>query len=200
MSRRVGELHALRNLAVVVRAVLTGTSEPSALEAALLECDAFSPRPYSVREAIGANGGKGECVDFEVSLTSEASDNGQILKSKAVTPIDTKSISTKSRRTWLSPFAVAWVERFGKGSIPRWGMLAKYLAPLVSEHGADETLRRWRNYLLGAEARYVSESRFAETFGAWDTPDPDAWRHDRTAFRPGESQDAYIARQTRGGR
>lgn len=199
MSRRVGELHALRDLAVVARAVFAGTSEPSALGAVLLVCDSFSPRLYPTREAIGANGGKGECVDFEVSLTSEAYDNGQILKSKAGKP-HAKRISTNSRGTWLSPFAAAWVARVGPGSSPRWGILAKALAPLVQAHGDAETLRRWKNYLTGSEVRYASAPRFAETFGAWDTPDPDAWRHDKTAFRPGESQDAYIARQIRGGR
>lgn len=199
MSRRVGELHALRDLAVVARAVLAGTSEISALGEVLLVCDSFAPRPYGTVEGIRANGGKGACVDFDVSLTSEASDNGQILKSKAGKP-HAKQISTDSGRTWLSAFASAWVARFGKGSVPRWGIMARALAPVVREYGADETLRRWKNYLVGSEVRYASAPRFAETYGSWDTPDPDAWRHDKTAFRPGESQDAYIARQVRGGR
>src|SRR5260221_529940 len=195
MSRRVGELHALRELAVVARAVFARTAEPSALGEVLLVCDSFSPRSYA-REAIGANGGKGECVDFEVSLTSDAYDNGQILKSKAGKP-HAKQISTNSSKTWLSPFAAAWIARCGKGSVPRWGIMARALAPVVKEYGADETLRRWKNYLAGSEVRYASAPRFAETCGSWDTADPDAWRHDKTAFRPGESQDAYIVRQTR---
>lgn len=78
-------------------------------------------------------------------------------------------------------------------------MMARSLKPLVTEHGADEVARRWSHYLTSAEARYVSVPRFAETFGAWTTPDPDAWKHDKTAPRPGESVDAYIMRLANAG-
>jgi hypothetical protein len=69
--------------------------------------------------------------------------------------------------TWLTPFADAWRERFG-GPMP----IEPALRPLSerrAEHGDEETLRRWRNYLAVATPEYVSAARFASTWDRWDT-------------------------------
>lgn len=138
-------------------------------------------------------GGGGGVFDSDLSLPGTSS-KGEIIKSN--TSEMGPNSGPNSRETWLSPFASAWRQQFQAS--PPWGQLARSLRPLIAEHGDEEVLRRWKNYLLGAGAQYVSPTRFATTFGAWTTPDPDAWRHDPSQFRPGETTDDYIARRTSG--
>jgi len=202
MSRRADQLAAMRHVADTAKALLGGSVDMEALRQAVTVWDTFRPLPFNRRVSASVmNGGRGGCVDYGPSLP-QTLDNGQILKSKAGKPVDSAKVSAKAngRHTWLSRFAAAWVAKFGQGSTPAWGQLGRALKPIVAAHGEEKALSHWKNYLVGAEARFASPQRFAVTFAAWDTPDPDAWRHDRTAFRPGESQDAYVARQTRGGR
>lgn len=197
MSRRTDELLALRDLAVIVHALLDGAVELAAVREAVLLCDALRPRGYEPRKRFGADGGEGGgCVDFDLALPGTSPEE-QILKSKSKPPIGPNQFGP-TRATWLSPFGAAWVGRFGVGSQPPWGILARSLKALVAEHGSDEVARRFKNYLSTAEARYVSVPRFAETFGAWTTANPDAWKHDPVEPRPGEDGDAYLARQIRG--
>lgn len=71
------------------------------------------------------------------------------------------------RPTWLTPYAAAWKARFG-GEMPI-GPAATALAPLRKEHGDEELLRRWKNYLAVASPEYVNPARFASTWARWDT-------------------------------
>lgn len=200
MSRRTAELRALRQLLHVVATLIdNGTDLGEAVTDAVASCRVLGPRSYVLKSGIGADGGRGGCVDFGLSIPRNLG-NGQIQNTTSNPSISTNSISTKlSRPTWLSPFGAAWVARFGDGSVPPWGPMARALAPLVKGHGEGETLRRWTNFLQGSEARFVSPSRFATTFGSWTTPDPDAWKRDETMIRPGESVDAHLMRLARAG-
>jgi hypothetical protein len=73
-------------------------------------------------------------------------------------------------------------------------MLARFLAAPHKEHGPEKTLKHWKNFLTANEARYISIPKFAETFGAWETATPDAWRKDEREIRPGETVDQYAQR------
>ena len=77
---------------------------------------------------------------------------------------DTTNIATRNN-TWLTPFWDAWLAQY-QGE-PNGGQLAKALKPLVDQHGADKTLRHWKEYLADNEAKFASPARFKSTFGAW---------------------------------
>lgn len=68
-------------------------------------------------------------------------------------------------RGWLEPFDLVW-QRHYKTSLP-FGQAARSLAPLVTQHGAEEVAKRLDVYCRQTTAMYVSFSRFASTFGAW---------------------------------
>lgn len=70
------------------------------------------------------------------------------------------------RKTWLTPFADLWELKLG-GKMP-FGQAASELKSLVEQHGSETVLQYLERYLDGTEARYVSLSRFSQTFGAWD--------------------------------
>ena len=186
----------MRHVADTAKLLLGGSVDLDALRQAVASWETFRPLPFRrrVSDSVSRGGERGGCVDSGLSVPG-TSTNGEILKSTTKPHVSAKS-NANSRPTWLSAFGSAWRERFAAS--PHWGQLARAINPLVTEHGEAEVLRRFKNYLLGSGAQYASPARFAITFGAWTTPDPDAWRHDRTAFRPGESQDAYIARLTSG--
>jgi len=190
MTRRTDELLALRDLVLVVHGLLDGTHDVAAVREAVLLCDALRPRDYQPRKQLDLMGGKGGVVSNRILPNIESSMKGEISKTNQNKP-DT---IFPNRGTWLSPFASAWIARFGKGSEVPWGRIASAIRNLVIEQGEAEVLRRWRNFLSATSVEYVNPSRFAFTFGAWDTPDPDAWKRDPTVIRPGESVDAYIAR------
>jgi hypothetical protein len=199
MSKRSEQLAAMRHVADTAKSLLGGTVDIEALRQAVAFWDAFNPLPFRRRQiALSQDGGRGGCVDSSL-LVPGTSTNGEISK-LTTTPRDSaKSVSAKGPPTWLSVFASEWRKRFDAS--PHWGQLARALGPLVAERGEEKVLAHWKNYLLGTGAQYASAARFAATFGAWTTADPDAWKHDLTAFRPGETIDAYIMRHgARGGR
>ena len=66
---------------------------------------------------------------------------------------------------WLSPFVEAWRKAYG--GEPAMKVLATYIGPLRTEHGADETLRRWKAYLLETPAQFAKPAKFSQTFGSW---------------------------------
>jgi hypothetical protein len=76
--------------------------------------------------------------------------------------------SRAARATWLTPYWDAWVSAYG--GKPPAGQLAKHMKPLHDEHGLEQTLAHWRNYLASTEARFASPARFAQTFGSWAAP------------------------------
>lgn len=194
MSRRTEELHALRGLRDIILAAPAESVTETVRDVAS-RCASLGPRSYGPKSELAPMGGGGGCVDFDLALPRTPPEE-QILKTSQnpeLAPIESAPIG---RPTWLSVFGAAWRDKLG-GS-PPWGQLARALKPVVAEHGEAETLRRWKNYLIGAGAQYVSPARFASTFGAWTTPDPDKWKHDPSEFRPGESHESYIHRQVRG--
>lgn len=196
MSRRTDELLALRDLAKIVHGLLDGTHDVAAVREAVLLCDAFRPREYQPRNPICADGGEGGgCVDFDLALPGTSPEE-QILKSKSKPAIFPNIFP--NRGTWLSPFASAWVTRFGKGCAVPWGVLARALRNLVTEQGEAEVLRRWKNYLASTTPQYVSPPRFAFTFGSWDRPQPRKLAPGEIPDQlPDEDDDAYAMRLAR---
>jgi hypothetical protein len=77
-----------------------------------------------------------------------------------------RAAGRKGSPTWLTPFAEAWKAKFG-GDMPV-GPAATALAPLRTEHGDGEVLRRWKNYLAVASAEHVNSARFASTWNRWN--------------------------------
>jgi hypothetical protein len=67
--------------------------------------------------------------------------------------------------TWLTPFAQEW-RRAYMGE-PSFGVLAKYLKPLVENHGEENTLHAWRKYIRQTPGEFASVARFSQTFGSW---------------------------------
>lgn len=188
----------MRNVADTAKLLLGGSVDIEALRQAVALWDAFRPLPFRRRIALSGVGGEGGGVSAgqESQEHTVASVEDPI---QSQLPEDSAKSSAKSP-PWLGRFAAEWRSRFGEGSQPPWGAMGRALKPLIAECGIEEVRKRWANYLLTAEARYVSPQRFAMTFGAWVTSHPDAWKYDPTEFRPGESHEAYIRRQVRGGR
>lgn len=96
------------------------------------------------------------------------------------------------------------------GSNPKRDALHAWRARIGERVVAGEMLAGVRRYRAFCErtgkvgSEYVMQARrffgparpFAES---WETPtDPDAWKRDPTQFRPGESDEAYILRTSRG--
>lgn len=72
-----------------------------------------------------------------------------------------------SKVTWLTPFFDLWKNQYG-GEIPV-GQACKALKPLVDKHGSPTVEKHFRNYLQTTAASYASVSKFAQTFGSWET-------------------------------
>jgi len=94
-------------------------------------------------------------------------------KERTPTTVDTVATvaTTKKQKqkqitnNWLSPFVEAWRKAYG--GEPAMKVLATYIGPLRTEHGADETLRRWKAYLLETPAQFAKPAKFSQTFGSW---------------------------------
>ena len=72
----------------------------------------------------------------------------------------------KARVTWLTPFFELWERKLG-GRM-RAGQAATELRPLVEQHTEAIVLKHLEAYLDATEPRFVSLSKFAETFGTWN--------------------------------
>lgn len=199
MTARRAELLALRNLALICETqLLRGTDADwsTVREAVISWHDTVNGVVLS--EGQNSVGGKGGGVSNGVVAQTNFLVGGKILEESK--PARVTFFSSHHRSSWLGPFGAAWKTRYGPNAAVPWGRIGKALRDLVAAEGIDEVLRRFTNYLTGTSAQYVNPQRFAQTFGEWTRPNPDAWKYDVTEFRPGESQDAYIARQVRGGR
>lgn len=96
----------------------------------------------------------------------------------------------------MSPYVAAYRAQFGEPlARSAYGRMARVLRQLEDLQPPAEVLLRFTRYLLATPPRYYSVEHFAATFPAWRTGAVDS--ADRTAPRPGESTDAYIARLTR---
>jgi hypothetical protein len=87
------------------------------------------------------------------------------------TPAVASAVASKRETTppasgfaFMGVFREVWKASYG-GEIPKGS--AKNLKPLITEHGEEETLRRFRIYLDATEGSYANVSRFASTFGTW---------------------------------
>lgn len=177
------EIRILRKLAVVAKRYFDGLCDREALQKALDTCN--------IELALEGLGGGGGCVDSGLALPGTPPEE-QILKTS-----QNKRAKIEKRGTWLSPFAAAWVARFGVGSSAPWGRLAKELHALVEQFGADAVLIRWKNYLASSQPQYVSPTRFASTYGSWENPARRNVPGEVPYQEPDESIDAYIVRLAR---
>lgn len=199
MAPRRAELLALRDLALTCETqLLRGTDADwsPVREAVIAWHDAVNGDVLS--KGRNRVGGKGGGVSNGDVPQTDCLVGGKIFEeSKPAQPI---FFSASPRASWLGVFGAAWKARYGPSAVVPWARIGKALRELVAAEGIDEVLRRFKNYLTGTSAQYVNPQRFAQTFGEWTKPNPDAWKHDLSEFRPGETNEAYIARQVRGGR
>ena len=111
--------------------------------------------------------------------------NGNTMSLSVSVPVGTTTASRKPRAvppdavavpkatvaagtgTWIAPYFDAWVAQYG--GKPAVGPMLKVFKVLEADHGAEETLRRWKIYLSRTEARFnPNPAKFSQTWGEWD--------------------------------
>lgn len=95
--------------------------------------------------------------------------DGNGTKARTTKPSAPKAAAVK-RATWLTPYADLWRKHYG-GDMPT-GPAIRPLAKLRAEHGDEETLRRWDNYLANTSGAYANAARFAATWATWAEATP----------------------------
>lgn len=197
------EAAAMRDVAWTAQAFLEGTADRNSLQLAVRTW--LARREKLAKAAFRSTRRRGVATsDVEASQRTVAKQPQEHLETRApdsnpsTEPGKPPAQSAGPKgKSWLTPYGDAWKARFGANSVPPWGNMARILKPLVATHGDAVVVPRFVNFLAASEVRYVNLWRFQATFDQWETADPDAWRHDPTAPRPGESTDAYITRLTR---
>lgn len=195
---RTAERLALRELLAAVESLLDGATDLSNVCGVVSRIRAWLPRDYKRRNAAWQDGGEGGGV-FSSTESKEnigVSVSEPMQENQKITPGNISG-NIGNGKDWLKPYLSAWTRRYG--GYANAGIVARYLKPLHDQHGPEQTLAHWQNYLRGTEVQFVSVSKFATTFGSWTSANPDAWRHDETLARPDESVDAYILRLARAG-
>lgn len=92
-----------------------------------------------------------------------------------------KTTKTSSRRhgrahdraTWLTPVGEVWEARFGAGTFG-WGEAAARLRPIADHYEPSVIAEHLRRYLSRTDAKYVSLTRFAQTFADYGPADASA--------------------------
>jgi len=156
-----------------------------------------------------------KAVTLRDAAVTNVTSHDVTVEAEAEAEAERETTTTKSKslgRTLLkNAFDLAW-QQYPKrgGANPKGAALHAWQARLGEGVTADEMvmgLGRYASYCtatgkIGSE--YVMQAKrffgpdrpFAEP---WGIPvDPDAWKRDPTAFRPGESQEAYILRTANG--
>lgn len=87
-----------------------------------------------------------------------------------------KELERINRSTWLTPIAEAYDAEMGKGSFP-FGQGAKLLAPLYKAGNPPETIAAHLGFYLRTlrrnnEVKFLSLSRFAQTFNEYSPDEP----------------------------
>lgn len=193
---------AERNALFVARHFLANHADRNDLRAALAHLDrclsalsritAFTS-PTS--QGVGGRGG--------YALNGNLPENGTPTghpNQPDINPAERSEAGT-SKSTWLSVYCTAYREIYGENatqvSVRR---MARTFKQLEEEQPRDEVVARFRRYLSQTPARFYSVEHFAASFAGWrnGAHDPDAWKRDPTAFRPGETDEAYIRRTSEG--
>lgn len=78
----------------------------------------------------------------------------------------------RSRETWLTPYGLAWEERWGAESEPPFGEMAKEFArgkaQALRQKDPEDFLERWRRFLAaGQTSQWARPSRFVQGLGEW---------------------------------
>lgn len=196
---------AERNALFVARHFVANHADRNDLRAALAHLDSCLSKLSRIAAFTSPTsqgvGGRGGYV-LKAGDPSETGTNHREPDSKLPNPAERSEAGT-SRSTWVSPYCAAYREIYGEQ--PTNVMIrrmARTMKQLEAEYPQEEIINRLRRYLSQTHLRFYSVEHFASTFAAWrvGAPDPEAWRHDPTAFRPDETHEAYISRQVRGGR
>jgi hypothetical protein len=74
-------------------------------------------------------------------------------------------VKRKGKDTWLTPFCEVWQEQYS--GIPPYGIMGRYLAPLIESHGEHDVLQAFTKYVRDTPGKFVSLPRFQSTFGEW---------------------------------
>lgn len=69
--------------------------------------------------------------------------------------------------TWLGPSKKVWEARYGVGTFP-YGQASRALRPLLDGADAYQIAEHLEVYLERTPARFVSITRFAQTFSQWN--------------------------------
>lgn len=116
-----------------------------------------------------ANGTRNEPRSVRLQPDRTRPDLTGSTKSKRENP-SPRAAGRKGEATWITPYAEVWKAKFG-GDMPTGPALTS-LAPLRSEYGDVEVLRRWKNYIAVATAEHVNPSRFSSTWNRWNHAAP----------------------------
>lgn len=74
------------------------------------------------------------------------------------------------RGGWVAEAAEDWNQQtLGFISL---GQLGKQLKPVVDKYGWGKVRPAWQRYLKGTQPRFLSPSRFVETFGSYTFDEP----------------------------
>lgn len=194
---------AERNALFVARHFLANHADRNDLRAALAHLDrclsALSRIAGFTSPTSRGVGGRGGYV-FEAGDPSETGTNHREPDAKLPNPTERSEVGT-SKSTWLSVYCAAYREIYGENATQvTIRRMARTMKQLEAEHSREEIVTRYRRYLSQTAARFYSVEHFGSSFAGWreGAHDPDAWKHDPTAFRPGESHEAYIRRTSEG--
>lgn len=92
---------------------------------------------------------------------------GEVEKKTDVVVLNGNGNSKHSKETWLTPFSDLWTS-----GTPPYAQLARYLKPLIEDHGDQLILGHWNAYLKATEPRFWSPARFASTWVSWNGTTP----------------------------
>lgn len=114
---------------------------------------ALPPREVRENSATGYGEGVGE---------------GEGTNGSSAVPAAASRDKPARRPTWLTPYGVAWTQRWGDDSEPPWGEMGQWLKKPVGKHGTDAVLERWKRFLVAADSsQFARPARFVQGYGEW---------------------------------
>lgn len=82
----------------------------------------------------------------------------------------TSGAKAPGRESWLTPYGIAWGDRWGKDSEPPWGQMAGAFKEPHGNLGSLELLARWVRYLAASDKpRFARPMMFVQELGQWST-------------------------------
>jgi phage replication O-like protein O len=100
------------------------------------------------------------------------------------------------RKSWLTVFGEAWKRKVGAD--PNWKRLARELGILKRAYTLEKIERNWREYLYQTPTKYLSPTRFRETFSWWDPVIRQRTRIDKALDEKRKRKEAEASQRTGG--